>query len=559
MGVGGEIICSKMGIGLCRKLSTSWTKMEKTLNDGVSKSFVGKYFKLEARKSCFTRELRAGTATFLTMAYIITVNATILSDSGGTCSIADCSGPAMNQTSTPTPDCMFKQSNVGYQNCLAKTKSDLIVATALSSMIGSFAMGVLANLPLGLAPGMGPNAYLAYNLVGFHGSGPLSYQTAMAVVLVEGCLFLAIAAFGLRAKLTRMIPRPVRIACAAGIGLFIAFVGLQLHQGVGLIGPDPSTLVTITACDSIDPVTGACTGGKMRSPTFWLGSVGFLITSYGLMKEIKGSMIYGILFVTLISWSRDTSVTFFPHTTLGDANYNYFKKVVDFHKIESTAGAISFTNFNRTDVWLALATLLYVDMLSTTGTLFTMAEIGGFVNDQGNFEGEYVAYMVDAGSTVVGSALGVTTTSTYIESSAGIREGGRTGLTGVIVGLYFFLSLFFTPLLTSVPPWAVGPSLVMVGVMMMKVVKDINWEDIKEAVPAFVTILLMPLTYSISNGIIGGIGLYVALSLYDWILGLVRRFLKLRKTFVKEHNQVSVASGGGGGGSSVDPSIVEVV
>ncbi|TXG51339.1 hypothetical protein EZV62_023863 [Acer yangbiense] len=204
--------------------------------------------------------------------------------------------------------------------------------------------------------------------------------------------------------------------------------------------------------------------------------MGFLITSYGLMKEIKGSMIYGILFVTLISWFRDTSVTFFPHTTLGDANNNYFKKVVDFHKIESTAGAISFTNFNRTDVWLALATLLYVDMLATTGTLFTMTEIGGFINDQGNFEGEYVAYMVDARISIV---------------------------------------------------------------------------------PAFVTILRMPLTYSISNGIIGGIGLYVALSLYDWILGLVRRFLKLRKTLVKEHNQVSAASGGGGG--SVDPSIVEVV
>ncbi|TXG51338.1 hypothetical protein EZV62_023862 [Acer yangbiense] len=189
-----------------RKLSTSWTKMEKTLNDGVSKSFVGKYFKLEAIKSCFTRELRAGTATFLTIAYIITVNATILSDSGGMCSIADCFAPAMNQKSTPTPDCMFKQSNVGYQNCLVKTKSDLIVSTSLSSMIGSFAMGVLANLPLGLAPGMGPNAYFAYNLVGLHGSGPLPYQTAMAVVLVEGCVFLAVAAFGLRAKLARMIP-----------------------------------------------------------------------------------------------------------------------------------------------------------------------------------------------------------------------------------------------------------------------------------------------------------------------------------------------------------------
>lgn len=544
--MGGEL-CSGMGTGLCRRVARSWTEMEKGLNDAVSKSIVGKYFKLEARKSCFTKELRAATATFLTMAYIITVNATILADSGGTCSVADCSAP-VNRTATP--DCMFKP-NAGYQNCLTKTKNDLIVATVLSSMIGSIAMGILANLPLGLAPGMGANAYLAYNLVGFHGSGPISYQTAMAVVLVEGCVFLAIAAFGLRAKLAKLIPQSVRLASAAGIGLFIAFVGLQLHQGLGLVGPDSSTLVTITACASTDPVTGACQDGKMRSPTFWLGLVGFLITCYGLIKDIKGSMIYGIIFVTLISWIRGTAVTCFPDTPMGDANYMYFRKVVDFHKIQSTAGAISFSNFNRSEVWVALVSLLYVDVLATTGTLYTMAEIGGFVDEKGNFEGEYLAYMVDASSTIMGSALGVSPIATYVESSAGIREGGRTGLTAVIVGLYFLLSLFFTPLLTNVPSWAIGPSLVMVGVMMMKVVKDINWENMKEAVPAFITILLMPLTYSIANGIIGGIGLCIALSLYDYAVKLVKWFLKLRRLMVKEHNQVSATTG-------VDP-CVEII
>ncbi|XVF08769.1 hypothetical protein REPUB_Repub07fG0031300 [Reevesia pubescens] len=538
-----------MGIGLWTRLARSWRKMEMGLNDAVSKSMVGKYFKLEARKSCFTKELRAGTATFLTMAYIITVNATIISDSGGTCSMSDCSVP-LNQTASP--DCMFKP-NAGYENCLSKTKSDLVVATVLSAMIGSFAMGILANLPLGLAPGMGPNAYLAYNLVGFHGSGSMSYQTALAVVLVEGCAFLAISALGLRARLARLIPQPVRLACAAGIGLFIAFVGLQIHQGLGLVGPDPSTLLTVTACANTDPVSGTCLGGKMRSPTFWLGMVGFLITCYGLMKEIKGSMIYGILFVTSISWIRGTNVTYFPETTLGDSKYNYFKKVVDFQKIHSTAGAISFSNFNRTEVWVALATLLYVDVLATTGTLYTMAEIGGFVDDKGSFEGEYLAYIVDSSSTIMGSALGVSPVATYIESSAGIKEGGRTGLTAVIIAMYFFLSLFFTPLLTNVPPWAIGPSLVMVGVMMMKVVKYINWENMKEAAPAFVTILLMPLTYSIANGIIGGIGLYIALSLYDLAVELIRRLNKMRKMVVREQNQVSAATNG------ADQSTVEII
>lgn len=149
--------------------------------------------------------------------------------------------------------------------------------------------------------------------------------------------------------------------------------------------------------------------------------------------------------------------------TEGNSSYNYFKKVLDFHMIKYTAGAISFKHFNTSEVWVALVTLLYVDVLATTGTLYTMAEIAAFVDEEGGFEGEYTAYMVDAGSTVVGYLLGVTPIATYVESSAGIREGGRTGLTAVIVGIHFFLSLFFTPLMTSVPPWAIGPPLVLVG------------------------------------------------------------------------------------------------
>ncbi|TKY73604.1 Adenine/guanine permease AZG2 [Spatholobus suberectus] len=533
----GRDICGsgKMGGGCVSWLRNSWSQMEKALNDAVSKSFAGRYFKLEARKSCFTRELRAATATFLTMAYIITVNATIIAVSGGTCSAADCSSPA-------GPDCMLKP-NVGYESCLAKTKSDLVVATAVSALVGSVAMGLLANLPLGLAPGMGPNAYLAFNLVGYHGNGSLSYQTALAVICVEGCAFLLVSAVGLRGKLAKLIPHSVRLGCAAGIGLFIAFTGLQANLGVGLIGPDASNLITITACKYVNPETGACLGGKMQSPKFWLGLVGFLITSYALMKNIKGSMIYGILFVTLVSWFRHTEVTYFPDTPLGDANYNYFKQVVGFHKIESTAGVLRFSEFNRREVWVALATLFYVDVLAITGTTYTMAEIGGFVDEKGHFEGEYVAYMVDAGSTIVGSALGVTTTATFVESSAGLREGGRTGLTAVFIGLFFFLSLFFTPLLSSVPPCAIGPSLVMVGVMMMKVVRDIDWTNIKDAVPAFATMLLMPLTYSIANGIIGGIGLYIALSLYDYAASTINWLRKMRRMVVKEQNQVSATAG----------------
>ncbi|KAD4585630.1 hypothetical protein E3N88_23231 [Mikania micrantha] len=531
--------CSRFRTDISDKLRTSSENMEKSLNDSISGTKIGKYFKLQARKTSFTTELRAATATFLTMVYIITVNATILSDSGGTCTVSDCTPPPSNHTTAVAPpDCMLKP-NIGYDQCVSKIKKDLIVATSLSSMIGSIAMGAFANLPLALAPGMGPNAYLAYNLVGFHGSGSISYQTAMAIVLVESSVFLAIAVFGLRARLSRFIPRSVRLASAAGIGLFIAFVGLQGNQGVGLIGPDPDTLVTLAACTRKNAITGACIGGNMQSPTFWLGLVGFLITCYGLMKDIKGSMIMGILSVTLISWIRHTSVSIFPDTPLGDTRYQYFKKIVEFHKIESTLGAISFTSFNQSEVWVALFTLLYVDILATTGTLYTMAELGGFTDEKGRFQGEYISYMVDAGSSIVGSTMGVTPIATFIESSAGIREGGRTGLTAIIVGFYFLLSIFFIPLFSSVPPWAIGPSLVIVGAMMMKVIKDIDWNNIKEGVPAFVTILLMPLTYSISNGIIGGIGMYIALSLFDYGVGLFNWLIKMKKMVLKDQNQVS--------------------
>ncbi|KAK9726741.1 hypothetical protein RND81_05G234300 [Saponaria officinalis] len=526
-----------MGGDLCvgrNKFCTKWQNFQIQLNSMVSNSVIGTYFKLNERNTCFTKELRAGTTTFLAMVYIITVNATIIADSGGRCSAKDCSPPA-------GPECVLR-SNPGYEKCLAEFKSDIIVGTVLSSFIGSVAMGLFANLPLGLAPGMGPNAYLAYNLVGFHGSGPLSYETALAVVLVEGIVFLLIAVFGLRAKLARLIPKPVRYACAAGIGLFIAFIGLQSHLGLGLVGPDPSTLLTIAGCRATDPTTGQCLDGKMQSPTLWLGLVGLLIMSFGMMKNIKGSMIYGILFVTFISWFRNTSVTYFPHNPIGDATYDYFTKIVDFHMIKSTLGAFDFTHFNNSQVWVALITLLYVDVLATTGTLYTMAEIGGFIDENGSFEGEYVAYMVDASSTVVGSALGVSPIATYIESSAGIGEGGRTGLTAVIIGIYFLLSLFFTPLMTSVPPWAIGPALIMVGVLMMKVVKDIDWSDMKEAMPSFITMILMPLTYSISNGIIGGIGFYVALNLYDYGVSMIKWVIKLRRAVIKEQNQISATS-----------------
>ncbi|RRT33796.1 hypothetical protein B296_00043044 [Ensete ventricosum] len=501
------------------------------LNAAVAKSWVGRRFKLAERGTTFTTELRAGTATFLTMAYILAVNATILSDSGATCSVHDC----LSQS----PSCRFPPVDPGYAACVDRARRDLIVATAAASIIGSFIMGAFANLPLALAPGMGTNAYFAYTVVGFHGSGNLPYRTALAAVFLEGLLFLLISAVGLRTRLAKLVPRPVRVSSSAGIGLFLAFIGLQNHEGVGLVGYSSSTLVTLAACPSkyraylapvqtFDNGTVAlipggtvsgdvlCLHGRMESPTFWLAVVGFLIIAFCLIKNIKGAMIYGIVFVTAVSWFRHTSITAFPDTPAGEDAYRYFKKVVDVHHIESTAGALSFKGIGTGRFWEALVTFLYVDVLDTTGTLYSMARFAGYVDANGDFEGQYFAFMSDAAAIVVGALLGTSPVTAFIESSTGIKEGGRTGMTALTVAGYFLLAFFFTPLLASIPAWAVGPPLVLVGVLMMKSVVEIKWEDMKEAIPAFMTILLMPLTYSIAYGLIGGIGTYVVLHAWDW-------------------------------------------
>ncbi|PPD80772.1 hypothetical protein GOBAR_DD22298 [Gossypium barbadense] len=553
------------------------------LNSAVANSRVGKRFKLAERNSTFTTELRAGTATFLTMAYILAVNASILSDSGGPCGVSDClplcsdpSVPLSNCTGStlriiqPDSSCKFDPVNPGYSSCLETVRKDLIVATVASSLIGCLIMGTFANLPLALAPGMGANAYFAYTVVGFHGSGNVPYESALAAVFLEGLIFLFISAIGFRAKLAKLVPKPVRISSSAGIGLFLAFIGLQNNQGIGLIGYNPSTLVTLGGCPSssrvsVTPVLAAvngtvtlipggtvsgdilCLRDRMENPTLWLGIVGFVIIAYCLVKNIKGAMIYGIVFVTAVSWFRNTRVAAFPNTDAGNSAYEYFKKVVDVHLIETTAGALSFKNLGKGYFWEALVTFLYVDILDTTGTLYSMARFAGFTDQNGDFEGQYFAFMSDATSIVVGSLLGTSPVTAFIESSTGIREGGRTGLTALTVAGYFFLAFFFTPLLASIPAWAVGPPLILVGVLMMRAVVEIEWEDMRQAIPAFVTLIMMPLTYSIAYGLIGGIGTYIVLHAGDWAAELM-----VRKGVVKRRgNAVNGAHEAATGGGSV--------
>ncbi|KAI3793167.1 hypothetical protein L1987_35782 [Smallanthus sonchifolius] len=361
---------------------------------------------------------------------------------------------------------------------------------------------------------MGSNAYFAYTVVGFHGSGEVSYESALAAVFVEGVLFLLISAVGLRAKLAKIVPKPVRISCSAGIGLFLAFIGLQSNEGIGLIGYSSSTLVTLGACPessraTLAPVITYPNGTVSLVPG---GSVSGTIMCVGSRMESP----------TL--WFRNTQVTAFPNTPTGDSGYQYFKKIVDVHKIRTTAGALSFSSINKASFWEALVTFLYVDILDTTGTLYSMARFAGFTDENGDFEGQYFAFMSDAAAIVVGSLLGTSPVTAYLESSTGIREGGRTEITALTVAGYFMLAFFFTPLLASIPAWAVGPPLILVGVLMMRSVVEIDWEDMRQAIPAFVTLILMPLTYSIAYGLIGGIGTYMVLNFWDWVEGLLSKY-----------------------------------
>ncbi|KAL5119459.1 hypothetical protein ACEQ8H_002729 [Pleosporales sp. CAS-2024a] len=490
------------------------------LNDRVAASFVGKYFHLhgsghpnEIQNARFTTELRAGLTTFFTMAYIIAVNASILTDSGATCV---CNDPV-------DPTCMKDED---YSLCLVQVNRDFITATAAISALASFLMGVMANLPVAVAPAMGLNAYLTYQIVGFHGTGPIEYRVAMTAVFVEGSIFVALSLLGIRQWLARVIPASIKVACGAGIGLFLTLIGLSYSAGIGAITGAKATPLDLGGCPAefLDPDTGACLSHKATSPTMWLGFlVGGVLTALLMTYKIPGSMIIGIALVSLFSWPRDTSITFFPRNPVGDAQFDFFKKVVVFHPIKNTLVA---QDWDLTKVGghfvLAVFTMLYVDILDATGTLYSMARSAGVVDpDTGDFPRSTLAYTSDAISISIGSLFGCSPVTAFIESGSGIQEGGRTGLTAVTTGLLFFLSIFFAPIFASIPPWATGGALILVGCMMMRGILGINWNYPGDSIPAFVTLMFMPFSYSIAYGLIAGIMSYTIINSIIWALGAI--------------------------------------
>ncbi|TGZ81068.1 putative nucleoside transporter [Ascodesmis nigricans] len=496
------------------------TWIERT-NRRIAESAFGRYFLLEysghprqRAGSRFFTEIRAGLATFFAMAYIIAVNSNITADSGGTC---------VCQFTEEDPIC---EKNVEYLLCKGIVQRDLVTATAAIAALTSFLMGLGANIPISCAPGMGLNAYFAYQVVGYHGTGPISYNLALTAVFVEGFIFIALSIFGLRQWLARAIPRSIKLATGAGIGLYLAIIGLTYSAGIGAITGSKATPVELAGCkpEFLDEITGVCTGPKMRNPTLWIGIFcGGIFTAFLMAYRVKGAIIAGIALVSIISWPRVSEVTYFPYTPVGQARFDFFKKVATFHKIEKTLNVIEWDISGAGGQFgLALITFLYVDILDCTGTLYSMARFAGFIDERTqDFEGSALAYLTDAIGVSIGALFGSPPVTAYIESGAGISEGGKTGITAMVTGLCFFISIFFAPIFASIPPWATGCTLILVGSMMMKAAADINWSYPGDAIPAFVTILIMPATYSIAYGLIAGIITYIILNTMIWIIEVV--------------------------------------
>lgn len=391
-------------------------------------------FKLKENHTDVRTEVIAGITTFMTMAYIIFVNPSILSNAGMPF------GPVMTAT---------------------------VLAAGLTTLLGGF----MANYPYALASGMGLNAFFAFTVAQKAG-----WQAALAVVFLEGIIFLVLAVTGAINKIDAAIPQTIKRAVGVGIGLFIAFIGAH---NAGLIQASPATLVT---------------RGDLTQPGPLLAIVGLLITAVLMALKVRGAILLGIIITTIIGIPM--GVTKITGSIVGmpaSLSPIFFK--MDFK------GALSLGFMTIFAFW-------FVDVFDTVGTLMGTASRANMLDEKGQLPRIRQAMTVDAIGTCLGAVLGTSTVTTYVESSAGIAEGGRTGLTAVVVGVLFLLSLVFAPLAGMVPAYATAPALIIVGVLMMLPVKDIDWSDFTEAFPAFITIAMMPFAFSISDGIAAGFVAY---------------------------------------------------
>ncbi|KAF4964825.1 hypothetical protein FSARC_7287 [Fusarium sarcochroum] len=475
----------------------------------ITTSRFGHYFRLsgsghpqEIAGSTFFREVRAGLTTFATMAYIIAVNAALLSQSGGTCicNLKD------------RRECDKIDSYVAY------IRRDIITATAAISGMASFMFGLLTNLPVAIAPGMGLNAYFTFQVVGYNGSGPISYHLALTAVFIEGLVFIFLALTGMRQWLVKLIPATIKTATGVGIGFFLTEIGLSYSAGIGAItGGGKATPLALGGCplEMLDDTTGMCLEGQMSSPKLWVAVFcGGIVTAFLMAFRIKYALVIGIALISVLSWPRNTPITYFPHTPEGDSRFDFFKQVVVWHPIERTLNQLDWSfGESASQFALALFTFLYVDIIDATATLYSMVRFCGVVNPRdGDFPRSTIAYCTDAAFISIGALLGSSPVTAFIESGAGIAEGGRTGLTAMVSGLCFVVAVFFAPIFASVPPWATGCTLILVGCMMIRQITQINWRYIGDVLPSFVVMTFIPFSYSVAYGLIAGVFVYAVLN-----------------------------------------------
>lgn len=399
-----------------------------------------KLFGFDPRVSTLRTEVMAGLTTFLTMAYILAVNPSILSETG-------------------------------------MDRGAVFTTTVVMAGLSTIFMGLYAKLPLALAPGMGLNAFFAYTVCLVMG---YSWQFALTAVFLEGLLFIVLTLTNLREKIVDVIPDTLKKAISAGIGLYIAFIGLK---SAGIIVDNQATLVSL---------------GDITQGSALLGIVGIGITSILLVRNVKGALLFGILATTLVG------------IPLGVTRYNGVVSMPP--NIEPIFMQFEWDHILTRDMAVVVFTFLFVDLFDCIGTVIGVTERAGLVKD-GKIPRLKQVFVVDSLSTTVGAVMGTSTVAVYVESAAGVNEGGRSGLTAFTTGACFLLALFLSPLFLSIPAAATTPVLVLVGLMMMGSVLGVNFADYSEAIPAFVCILFMPLCYSISDGIVLGHLCYIFVNL----------------------------------------------
>ena len=405
--------------------------------------FFSKLFGFDPQKHNVRTEIIAGITTFLTMAYILAVNPSIFS--------------ALADQGMPT--------------------NAVFTATALAAIIGTLVMALYAKKPFALAPGMGLNAFFVYTVCLTMG---YSWQFALTAILLEGIIFIILSVTKVRDLIVKAIPDTLKKAIGAGIGLYIAFIGLQ---NAGIIVNDDATLVTL---------------GDLTTANSVLFTIGLLLTSILVVLKVKGGVLIGILATTLIGIP-------FGITHLDGIISTPASIAPVFMKFE-------WSQIFTLDMLIVVLTFLCIDMFDTIGTVVGVAEKANMIDKDSKVESFDKIFLADAIATTAGACLGSSTTTTYIESASGVTEGGRTGLTSFTVVVCFILALFFSPLFLAIPSAATGAVLVVVGVMMMSPIREIDWSDYSEAIPAFITATMMPLTYSIAHGILLGIIVYVVIN-----------------------------------------------